>query len=568
MPCDLLIRNAKIIDGSGKPAFDGSIAVTGGKIVGIGEDAGPAGRVIDAKGAVVAPGFVDIHTHYDAQVFWDPTFSSSSWHGVTTVLMGNCGVGVAPCPPGHEKILAWDLVNVEALPYDVLLNGLPWDWESYGDYLDSIDRRGVALNVAGMVPLSPLRYFVMGPEASERSGTPEEIEKMAALFRTAMENGAFGMSISMGPRHLGYQGRALASRMTSNGELTALCHVMRDLDAGVIEIALLRKQGQMDEDELERLRVLARESRRPITWASIVDMPRIDPSENRAVHDRVQQMAREEGATIRTQVTPRPIKQYFDQHSMSLSGELPSWKAVLNRSPEERMEIFRSKEFRDAYKADLDQKNGVFFNGEWDQVRIARVEKPGNQGLMNKTLAEIAAEQGKHPVDAFLDLAVDEELSLGITIALINANKDRVAELLRYDNAIIGLSDAGAHVTQHCEAGLPSYLIQEWVRNRGLFTLEEAVKRLTSEPAEFLGLRSKGRIEAGKDADLVIFDPDTIGTKPQQWTSDLPGGSERLVEPSQGVLHTIVAGEIVVSDGVYQGGTPGRVLRAVSDGRG
>lgn len=568
MACDLLIKNANIIDGTGNPSFEGSVAVARGKIVGLNDDAGPARRTIDARGAVVAPGFIDIHTHYDAQVFWDPTLSSSSWHGVTSVLMGNCGVGVAPCPPGHENILAWDLVNVEALPYEVLLDGLPWDWESYGDYLDSIDRRGVAINVAGMLPLSPLRYFVMGAEASERSASPDEIDKMVAIFRAAMAAGAFGMSISMGPRHIGYQGRALASRMSSLEELTALCHVMRELDAGVVEIALLRKQGRMDDDEYERLRVLACESRRPVTWASLVDMPQVTPADNRAVHERVQALIRDEGVRIRTQVTPRPISQYFDQHNMSLSGELPSWKAVLNRSAEERIAIFGSPDFRDAYKADLEARRGVFFNGQWDQVMIARIEKPANRQAMNKTIAQLASERGQHPVDTFLDLAIDEELSLGITVALINANKERVGELMGWDNTIIGLSDAGAHVSQHCEAGLPSYLIEQWVRDRQLFTLEDAVRRLTSDPADFLGLHGKGRIEAGKDADLVIFDPDTIGTKPPQWTADLPGGAARLVEPSQGVLHTIVAGEVVLSDGVYQGGTPGRVLRAVSDARG
>lgn len=561
MAYDILIENAKICDGSGTSAYTGSVAIESGKIVEVGAVNGRARRKIDGQDLVIAPGFIDPHTHYDAQICWDPLLTSSCWHGITTVLMGNCGVGVAPCRPADKEILAWDLVNVEALPFEVLIRGASWDWETFGDYLGLIERRGIALNAAFLVPLSALRFFVIGEEASERAARPPEIQQMARLFREAMVAGAYGFSLSMIKRHMGFQGKPLASRLAGRDELAALCHVMREMNRGVIEIALMKQIGTLADDELELLLHLARESRRPVTWLALLDMPGMGDA-NERILERVRPFM-QQGLRIPPQVTPRPVKMYYDLRTPSLCGEMPSWRPAFNRSREEQIELYRSDQFRQQFRDDLRARRGAFFNGQWDAVTVAKVTRDKHKPLLNKSIWQIAELQHKQPVDAFLDLAVAENLELGITVQLINADEKAVAKLIRRPEVMIGLSDAGAHVSQHCEAGSPTYMLREWVYNKPVLTLEAAVKRLTSEPADFLGLRSKGRIGRGMDADLVVFDPATVGTRPLEWVNDLPGGAARLIERSQGIIWTIVGGQVAFAENEYQGVNPGQVLKPI-----
>ena len=558
MAYDILIENAKICDGSGASAYVGSVAIESGKIAAVGDVTGIARRKLSGQDLVVAPGFIDPHTHYDAQICWDPLLTSSCWHGITTVLMGNCGVGVAPCRPADKEIVAWDLVNVEALPYEVLIRGASWDWESFGDYLASIARRGIALNAAFLVPLSALRFYVIGEEASERAATPAEIEQMARLFRDAMNAGAYGFSLSTIRRHMGFQGKPLASRLAGKDELAALCHVMRELNRGVIEIALMKQIGTLADDELDLLLHLAHESQRPVTWLALLDMPGMGDA-NERILERVRPFM-QQGLRIPPQVTPRPVKMYYDLRTPSLCGEMPSWRPAFNRSREEQAALYRSDRFREQFRDDLQARRGAFFNGQWDAVTVAKVTRDEHKPLLNKSIRQVAELQHKHPVDAFLDLAIAENLELGITVQLINADHDAVARLINRPEVMIGLSDAGAHVSQHCEAGSPTYMLREWVYNSPVMSLETAVKRVTSEPADFLGLRNKGRIGAGMDADLVVFDPATVGTQPLEWVNDLPGGAPRLIERSQGIIWSIIGGEVVFANNEYQGIMPGRVL--------
>src|SRR6266851_4795552 len=340
MAYDLLIKNAKICDGTGAPTSYGSVAVEGGKIVEVGQVAGSAKREINGTDLVVAPGFIDPHTHYDAQICWDSLLTSSCWHGVTTVLMGNCGVGVAPCRPSEKEIVAWDLVNVEALPYEVLIKGASWEWESFGDYMNTIARRGIALNAAFMVQ----------------------------VFRAAMNAGAYGFSLSMITRHMGFHGKPLASRLAGKEELAALCHVMREMKRGIIEMALMRQIGTISDEELDLLLHLARESQRPVTWLALLDMPGLGEA-NEQILDRVRPYMRQ-GLRIPPQVTPRPIKMYYDLRTPSLCGEMPSWKPAFNRTREEQIAFYRSPAFRAQFRDDLKARRGAFFNGQWNAVTV------------------------------------------------------------------------------------------------------------------------------------------------------------------------------------------------------
>jgi N-acyl-D-amino-acid deacylase len=563
MAYDIVIENAKICDGSGASAYTGSVAIEAGKIAAVGEVSGTAHRKINGQDLVVAPGFIDPHTHYDAQICWDPLLTSSCWHGITTVLMGNCGVGVAPCRPADKEIVAWDLVNVEALPYEVLIRGASWEWESFGDYLASIARRGIALNAAFLVPLSALRFYVIGEQGSERAATPAEAEQMARLLREAMTAGAYGFSLSTIRRHMGFQGKPLASRLAGKDELAALCHVMREMNRGVIEVALMKQIGTMAEDELDLLLHLARESQRPVTWLALLDMPGMGEDANERILERVRPFMRQ-GLRIPPQVTPRPLKMYYDLRTPSLCGEMPSWRPAFNRSREEQIALYRSDRFREQFRDDLQARRGAFFNGQWEAVRVARVSKDEHKPLLNKSIREVAELQHKHPVDAFLDLAIAENLELGITVQLINADQNAVAKLISRPEVMIGLSDAGAHVSQHCEAGSPTYMLREWVYKNSVMSLETAVKRITAEPADFLGLKNKGRIHPGMDADLVVFDPATVGTQPLEWVNDLPGGAPRLIERSRGIIWSIIGGEVVFANNEYQGVMPGQVLKPLA----
>ena len=553
---DLLIENARICDGTGQPSVMGALGVNNGRITYLGPENGLAARrTIDAAGLVLAPGFIDPHTHYDAQIAWDPLLTSSPWHGVTTVVMGNCGVGVAPVKPATRDILMHDLVNVEAIPYEVMQAGIDWQWESYGEYLDAIGQGGLGLNVAGLVAFTPLRHYVLGEASFERQATAEEIATMRRLLQEAMEAGAFGFTTTTSRNHVGYEGRPLACRNASQAELVGLCHALREVGRGTIEI-ILNSGGMhlLDDADIALLRKLTQESGRPVTWLALFARPG-EPD----FHD--QNLAKLGNLIERAmpQVTPRPIVGQGDLRTPSMYGSFLSWQAAFHRSVSEQMALYQQPAFRQAFVEELRSRKREHI---WGQMRVLEVQKPDLQAYVGKTILDIAQAEGKQPVDAYLDLAIADDLQTRFQTANFNYDQEGVERLVRDDRCLIGLSDGGAHVDFICDVGYATALLDIWVRQRQVLTLEKAVHKLTAVPASLFGIPNRGLLAEGKVADLVLFDPATVAAKPPVYAYDFPRHGRRLISKADGIVATFVAGTQVFDRGEHTGALPGRVLRS------
>jgi N-acyl-D-aspartate/D-glutamate deacylase len=555
---DLVIDHARIVDGTGGPSQRGSVAVREGRIVEVGGAAGQAARQrIDAGGLVVAPGFIDPHTHYDAQVAWDPMVTCSSWHGVTTVVTGNCGVGVAPCRPEAREVLMGDLVNVEAIPLDVMRAGIGWTWESFPQWMDALDGARLGINLAPLVPLTPLRHYVLGEASFERAATPSETARMAALLDEAMEAGAFGFSTTMLKNHVGHGGRPLACRQASAGELDALCAVLRRRGRGAIEAAISALPDHLTDEELGVLRLLVAASGRPVTYLAVFARPGKPPGAHEEALTRVNDLLGRDRAV--PQVSCRPLRVQFTLANPFIFATMETWAQAFNRPHAEQLALYRSERFRADWKAEMDRRR--IFRGQWSRITVRDAGTPGVAALAGQSMAEIAAARGVHAADALLDLAVEDDLGLLLDFPVMNQDPDGVRPLVTDPRFLIGLSDGGAHVDQLCDAGYATYLLGKWVRAWQALTLERAVHRLTAEVADFFGIPDRGRLVPGAAADLVIFDPDTVDDCPPEYVHDLPNGAKRLVAHARGVHATIVAGAPVYRDAVPTGARPGVVLR-------
>lgn len=557
MSYDLIIRNGTVVDGTGADRIHADVAVTDGRIVEVGKVDGRAKETIDATDLIVAPGFVDPHTHYDAQICWDDVTSPSSWHGVTSVMMGNCGVGIAPCKPEAREIAAWDLVNVEAIPFDVLNEGVTWDWETFPEYLDAADNRGSGLNLGFLAPLTPFRHYVMGEESMERAATEDEKGAIKGLIQEAMEAGAFGFTTTNTKQHVGYQGRPLACRLASEDELTAYCNVLRDMGRGTIEVALTNEVSKIDESERALLDLLLTESQRPVTWLALLNR---DDQPN-ACQDTLVEVADliDRGAV--PQSTCRPFIIQIDLHKPFIFANMDCWNPVLNRTVEEQIAILSKSEFRSAFKEAL--KRPLIFTSNWDVLTVLETTDPVMRKYEGRTVAAVAKERNVDPVDAFLDLAIEDKLQMQFNYELFNSDESRIPELITDSRTMIGLSDGGAHVDALCDAGYCTYLLGTWVRDNEVLSLERAVQRITTEPAALFGIKERGRIAPGLAADFAIFDLSTIGSdKTGEMRHDLPGGGRRLVVPSRGVEYTIVNGETLFKAGVDSGARNGQILRS------
>jgi len=556
MAYDLLITGGMVVDGSGFSRYRADVAVKNGVIVEIGRVRGAAARTIDADGLVVAPGIIDLHTHYDAQPFWDRLCTSSVWHGVTTSLMGNCGLTLAPLRPEHREAMLATFCCVEDLPVRSLSAVLPWTWQTFDEYLKAIDI-GLGMNLMPLVGHNPLRLSAMDKAAWDRPATPDEIAVMQRLLRESIEAGAWGWSTTDSPTHAGPHGEPVPTRLADDEERIALGRTLGELNRGVIEI-LPKGAGAPTDADHAHLTDVARASGRPVFFLTFDAAPR----------PRVEAATRE-GVQLYALLRAIPFNPRFTLKKTTFFSNLDVWDVVMAKSLDERLAAFTDPAKRAELREWADQRQrrrpgvpGRFI--KWASIVVKKTAMAKNRALEGQALTELAAAQGKHVADAMLDLALEEGLDTEFELQSRPPAEDvALAEFVRTGHAIPSQSDAGAHLnTNFCTAGESSWVLAEWVRERQLLTLEDAIRRYTFQPARIVGLRDRGLIAVGMAADLMVFDPATIGVKEDEISRDGPSGTPRRVQRAIGVHQVVVGGEVVMDAGEHTGALPGRVLRA------
>jgi N-acyl-D-aspartate/D-glutamate deacylase len=550
-----VVKGGVVVDGSGAPGRRADLSIGGdGRILEIGS--GLSGdRVVDAAGAVVAPGFIDIHTHYDAQVFWDPALTPSPFHGVTTAIAGNCGFSIAPLRPDDRNRLVATMEKVEDMNPATLLAGVEWDsFETFPQYLDAVSRRGPVINVGVYVGHTPVRVFVMGQEASERVATEDEIEAMARMVADAMAAGAVGFATSYGAAHRDGEGRPIPSRLATREEVVRLAREVRVAGRGLM--AVNGGDGLTFRDAYE----LQPEIGVPITFTALLTFE--TGSHLRALD--VHRAARAAGVQVYPQVSCRPLVFSMTMVEPFALNTNPVFAELSGRPTDERRRAFADPAWRQRVLEGWDTMRNAF-RPLWDRYSV--MESSAHPELIDRRLVDIAAERGVAPFDTLLDLALDEpDLALRVSAVIANDDVDGVTALLREEGCVLGLSDAGAHVGQLCDAPLPTDLLGRWVREREVLSLEQAVHKLTGEPAALFGLADRGVLRPGCWADLTIFDPDTVDPGPLRRVRDFPADGERLTaDEAIGIRSVYVAGREIVGDGELRESAladpPGQLVR-------
>ena len=536
---DLLVRGALVVDGSGAPPQRADVAVRSGRIVSVGPllDVSAA-QVIAADGLALMPGIIDSHTHFDAQITWDPTLSPSPALGVTTAVIGNCGFTIAPCRPADRELTMRNLTQVEGMSLDALRQGIAWGFESFPEYLAQLRRRGSAINVAAYIGHSSLRTYVMGADAAKRAATSGEIAQMQSIVRDAMRAGAVGFASSTSPAHNGEGGLPMPSRLADDAEMAALVDAMGEAGRGVY---MLTKGGHTPIPFLESL---AARSGRPVMIAALLH----NATNPHAVFDDLAAIgaACARGHRLLGQVSCCPLTMDFTLASPYPVEGLKSWQPALGLAGDALIAVLADPAFRASVRAELAAPTTFrLFNNEWDKVHIVETARAENAGLEQRTIAAIAAERGHDPLATMLDLAIAEGLATVFTAQLLNSDEAAVGRMLNHPHSIVSLSDAGAHLTFFNDAGFGLHLLGHWSRELGAMSLPEAVRRLTSHPASVLGLQQRGLIRAGWAADLLLFDPATVGRGPKRRVHDLPAGAARLTTDALGVHGVWVNGRLV-----------------------
>ena len=564
MTHDIVIRGGTVVDGSGGPAVRGDVAIDGDRVAAVEPNvAGRGRREIDADGKIVTPGFVDVHTHLDAQLAWDPVASPSCWHGVTSVVMGNCGVTFAPCKPQDREFLAELMESVEDIPRAAILDGLQWDWETYGDYYDALGGLPKGPNAGGLVGHCALRTYVMGEHGlDEAPASCDDVASMAKLVDEAMAAGALGVSTSRTLLHRVPDGRAVPGTYAAPEELLALTDVLGRYQAGVLEGAM--RLGERDDDELTNTRAelawmgaASRSSGRPVSFG-------LAQSDRRpGLYRRVLEYAHAEnalGADLRPQTTARGVGVLFGLESRTPFDSAPSWQELHVAVDGRKLQLLRDAAFRQRLIAEADVHGSAV---DLTQLYVLAPGAPARYDCASDTsLAAIAAERGVSPAAAFIELIFESDGALVCNLPFLNQRLEAVEEMLDDPLVTLGLADAGAHVGQIMDASQPTFFLTYWVRERRRWPLEEAIRRLTSDTADLFGIRDRGRLVQGAFADVNVIDLDAMTLPQPQFVYDFPHGSGRYVQRSTGYDYTLVNGQVFMEAGEHTGAFAGRLLRS------
>ena len=563
MSYDLVIKNGTVVDGSGLPRYRADVGVRHGRIVTIGRIRERAREVVDAEGQVVTPGFVDGHTHMDAQIFWDPLGTSSCWHGITSVVMGNCGFTLAPCAKENKHLVVRNLQRAEDIPSAAMEAGIEWRWTTFPEFLDCLESLPKGINYAGYVGHSAVRTYVMGERAFAQAASEDDLKAMEREVRDAIRAGAIGFTTSRSPAHETPDGRCVASRMATWDEVRRLVGVMGELNAGLFEIAGEGVDRAPDDPGLRdyhvRLRDLAVESGRPVTFG--VFSRRGVPDVWRKYLALLDETAAA-GGRMFAQVHSRSLSALLSFKTQTPFDHLPVWKELRALPLAEQRRQLRDPEMRRRLIAASGESDGrrplgtEAARADYDRLLVFdTVEGP------HRTVAEVARERGQHPAETMIDLALAKDLDLFFLQPVANEDQDAALELMRHPRAVVTFSDSGAHVSQLMDASLQTHLLYHWVRRKQAFTLEQAVRMLTLVPATLWGFADRGLVREGMAADFVVFDPETIAAEMPEVVDDLPAGARRLVQRTRGIAATIVNGEVLLRDGKHTGALPGRLLR-------
>jgi N-acyl-D-aspartate/D-glutamate deacylase len=568
MDYDVIIKGGTIYEGSGKRGYVGDVAVKADRVAAVGKVEGTAKRVIDATGKAVCPGFIDTHTHYDGQIFWDPLLSCSSWHGVTTVVMGNCGVAFAPCRPEQREMFNYMFSRVEGVPEYLLKQAVPWDWESFGEFMDSVQRRGSSLNVVCLMGFSAIRAYVMGDDAiSRKDATPEEIEQMKDVVRQGMRDGAFGLSASRMPVHIGVHGEPMPSAVAPNSELIEVFSTLGEFKHSLTEYvgrSFVAKKDLAREaaEDWEMLKTIARKTKRPVSWP-ILHM--YNSPDNWKNFLKVADGAWDEGLEFWIQTSPW-IGNEFEftlERITSIFDDMPEWQKVFKLEPEEREARYRDPEVQKGLRFDVVEDNAPrFFHRRWDLVTLSKAVLEKNRKYEGKTVAQIAEETGRDVFDTFMEISLEEGMQTLFVTATVNGDPQAVLEMLKYPKGLSSLADGGAHLNAIAQTSYPSYILGTWVREKKAITIEQAIDIMVTQPAEAFGLTERNGLKPGNFADIVVFDPETIKVFPMESVNDLPGGGQRMIMRGEGMLYTLVNGEVMMENNTPTGTYPGRVLRS------
>ena len=558
MTYDLLIKNGRIVDGSGTPAFHGDVGIRNGKIAEIGKLRGAAARAVNADGLVVAPGFIDNHCHYDAQVTWDPLCSYSCYHGATTVIIGNCSLALAPVRRGAEQRLAEFLSQVEAIPMESLRT-VDMCWETIPEYMAVLDR-SLGVNVGNLIGHTAIRHYVMDKESQGRVATPAEIESMRGIVRDAIQAGALGLSLNTNKGHYDPHGEHIPAYWASEEELFALGDVLAELGTGVIQAGGGR-ESELKNRLMTRLadatgrqvlyNALGQSFRSPDAWKKHMAL----------VEDTVKS-----GIRANPMCTSKSTTNRFTMRNTQEFRSVPTWHPILTAPDEEKLRAYSDPEIRrklhkEVVEWTVEIPGNTLTRGWVDYMWVGETKLAKNKWLEGKTLRALGAAQGKGIIDAMLDLAVEENLDTVFLRAAANTDKEAMTRILNSPSTFIGLSDAGAHVQFQGGYGYSSRLLGYWVREQNIMSLEKAVRRLTFDNASAFGIYDRGLLQPGLAADITIFDPDTVNPLREEVVHDLPAGAWRMRELAAGIHYTIVNGEVLLENGRHSGALPGRVLR-------